>query len=127
MNIDALDGSAEMLEQAKAKGLYNHLIHSMMGAEYILPIQDSMFSSMLLNIIKSILKSLFSVKKLARFTYDEISIILQLLLRKATKSICLIFADTYDGVIITAAFVPGHVGGDCYDELIRITKPGTIP
>ena len=34
------------------------------------------------------------------------------------------FVDTYDCITICGAFVPGHLKGDCFPELIRITKPG---
>ncbi len=32
--------------------------------------------------------------------------------------------DTYDAVIGTGIFVPGHADEKCFDELIRIVKPG---
>lgn len=33
-------------------------------------------------------------------------------------------ADTYDAVVATGCFCPGHVNGSCLQELIRVTKPG---
>ena len=33
-------------------------------------------------------------------------------------------SDMYDGMTIAGAFAPGHVKGDCFPELIRVTKPG---
>ena len=36
----------------------------------------------------------------------------------------LYFSDTYDGLVSVGTFTMGHVKGDCFEELIRITKPG---
>ena len=35
-------------------------------------------------------------------------------------------SDSYDAVVTTGSFVPGHVNEECYEELIRITKKGKL-
>ena len=35
-----------------------------------------------------------------------------------------VFADSYDAVVTTGSFAPGHLNEDCYEDLISITKKG---
>ena len=44
-NIDALDASRGMLEQAKAKNIYKNYIHAWLGAKPIEGIANSMFEN----------------------------------------------------------------------------------
>ncbi|XP_071942143.1 methyltransferase-like protein 27 isoform X1 [Antedon mediterranea] len=37
-----------------------------------------------------------------------------------------IASDCYDGLICVGGFVPGHLHSDCFDEWIRIVKPGGV-
>ena len=34
------------------------------------------------------------------------------------------FADAYDVIVGSGIFAPGHVKEDCFEELVRIVKPG---
>ena len=43
-----------------------------------------------------------------------------------TLTMVLCTSDTYDAVVTSGSFIPGHVNEDCYEELIRIIKPGRL-
>ena len=72
LTVDALDITPEMLEIARPKGLYRHLLLG--DLTNVLDIPDA----------------------------------------------------TYDAVISCGTFTHGHVGPECFPELLRITRPGAI-
>ena len=72
LTVDALDITPEMLEVARPKGLYRHLILGDLTARLDIP--DA----------------------------------------------------SYDAVISCGTFTHGHVGPECFPELLRITRPGAV-
>jgi len=73
-NIDAIDGSEDMLSLARKEKLYKQFYVSLLGGEHVAPIE----------------------------------------------------AETYDAVIASGTFAPGHLYSDVFLDLIRVTKKGGI-
>merc|ERR1712071_29428 len=73
-NIDAIDGSEDMLSLAKKEESYKNFYVSLLGGEHVAPIE----------------------------------------------------AETYDAVIASGTFAPGHLYSDAFLDLIRMTKKGGV-
>jgi len=96
-NIDAIDGSRDMLRLAEEKQLYRHYYVSLLGGQHAAPFDDG-------TVFLSVVFMCTSV---------------------FTRNYCASL-DTYDVVISCGSFGPGHLYPDVLTDLIRIVRKGNF-